>query len=167
MLETGGIYHIYNRGVNRQTVFTDENCFTYFLRLLEHIKLFNTALTQHNFKVAAHGKNTFSLVNPKLLNLGGLETLEKAVPVKLHAYCLMPNHFHLLLEQLIDGGISFYVRRILTSYSKAFNSRFGRTGPLWESRFKAKQAEDDYSYLQIIRYIHLNPIHSEKTKLGV
>lgn len=172
--ENGGIYHVYNRGVNKQTVFTDKDCFTYFLKLLNHAQRFNTAPTHHSQKVAAYGVDSFLLLdNSADLNLRDLENrghgngsaLKKSIPIKLHAYCLMPNHFHFLLEQLVDGGISFYVRRVLTSYSKTFNSRFNRTGPLWEGRFKAKQIEDDYSYLQVIRYIHLNPFHSGKTQV--
>lgn len=80
--------------------------------------------------------------------------------VRLLAYCFMPTHIHLLVEQISDGGISRYTNLILKSYSKYFNIKHRRKGPLWEGRFKSVLVETDEQFLHLTRYIHLNPVSS-------
>jgi putative transposase len=70
----------------------------------------------------------------------------------------MPNHFHLLLQQITDEGISKYLHRLQTGYTMYFNKRYERSGALFQSTFKCKQIKDDSYLLQLSRYIHLNPI---------
>lgn len=102
----------------------------------------------------------FRLVEP-IANPGGLQLpLDNYVPVRVHAFVVMPNHFHLILEQLVDGGVTRYVGRVLNSLTKGYNKVQQRIGPLWQSRFKAKWIGDDESYLQVMRYVHLNPVRS-------
>lgn len=77
--------------------------------------------------------------------------------VRLLAYCLMGNHFHLLLLQVERGAMASLMRSVMTSYSRYFNFKYKRSGALFESRYKASCVEND-AYLQhISRYIHLNP----------
>ena len=73
-------------------------------------------------------------------------------------YCLMPNHFHLVLTQLTKEGISIYINRLLNSYSRYFNVRHSRKGPLWEGRFKRKRVGSNEQLLHLSRYVHLNPV---------
>ena len=73
------------------------------------------------------------------------------------AWCLMPNHFHLLLYQIEEGGMSKLMHGIMTSYSLYFNHKYGRTGPLFESRYKGSRISSDEYLLHISRYIHRNP----------
>ena len=80
--------------------------------------------------------------------------------VRLLAYCFMPTHIHLLVEQIADGGISRYANLILKSYSKYFNIKHRRKGPLWEGRFKSVLVETDDQFSHLTRYIHLNPVSS-------
>lgn len=162
-LRTEQIYHVFNRGVDGKIVFPDEGAFGYFTSLLEHCKRFSTSLSQHAELVKSHGEEKYRLVNPSE-NPRGLQ--QGLTPVKLHAYSLMPTHFHLLVEQLITDGISEYVGRVCNSFTKAFNERFKRIGPLWQGKFKAKLISDDASYLQVIRYIHINPLYSSRLKVG-
>lgn len=159
-LETGEIYHVFNRGVNRKTVFPDHQTRTYFIRLLGHCKKYITPLTQHSQKAKVHGEEVFRLSDPD----DDSKPLRFRKPVGMHAYMVMPNHFHLLLQQLVDGGISWYINRICNAYTRSFNQRFKRRGPLWERRFSAKLVGDESSYLQVIRYIHLNPLNSHNFK---
>lgn len=77
--------------------------------------------------------------------------------VDLIAYCLMPTHVHLVLKQLKDNGVSTFMCNILNSYSKYFNTKHGRRGPLWETRFKSVLVESDEYLLHLTRYVHLNP----------
>lgn len=76
----------------------------------------------------------------------------------VHAYCLMPNHFHLLLEQSGEASLSHSVGRLSNSYARYFNLRHTRKGQLFEGRFKAKKIENDEYLLQLVRYIHRNPV---------
>ncbi len=77
--------------------------------------------------------------------------------VKTISYCVMPTHYHLLLEQVKDNGIEKFISKMLNSYAKYFNLRHKRSGPLWSSRFKSVEVVDDEQLLHLTRYIHLNP----------
>ncbi|HBU69442.1 MAG TPA: hypothetical protein DEE98_03555 [Elusimicrobia bacterium] len=77
--------------------------------------------------------------------------------VEIISYCFMPTHLHLILRQKKENGISKYVGNILNSYTKYFNTKHGRKGPLWEDRFKSIRVENDEYLLHLTRYIHLNP----------
>lgn len=82
---------------------------------------------------------------------------EKDRLVQIIAYCLMPTHIHLLLKQLKRNGISTFMSNILNSYSRYFNIKNKRKGPLWESRFRNVNVSADDQLLHLTRYIHLNP----------
>ncbi len=83
---------------------------------------------------------------------------QKAKIVDIIAYCIMPTHIHLIFKQLEDNGISRSVNNILNSYTRYFNTKHKRKGPLWESRFKSKLVENEEQLLHLSRYIHLNPV---------
>ena len=78
--------------------------------------------------------------------------------VEMLAYCFMPTHIHLVLKQLRPGGISKFINVVLKSYSKYFNVRYKRKGPLWEGRFRSVLVETDEQFLHLTRYVHLNPV---------
>ena len=78
--------------------------------------------------------------------------------VRVIAYCIMPTHIHLVLEQLRQDGISKYMNLVLKSYSGYFNIKYKRRGPLWETRFKNIIVEADEQLLHLTRYLHLNPV---------
>lgn len=78
--------------------------------------------------------------------------------VEIIAYCLMPTHIHLILKQLVDDGISKFMGRVLNSYTRYFNIRHDRTGPLWETRFKGVRINTDEQLLHTTRYLHLNSV---------
>ncbi len=79
----------------------------------------------------------------------------------LLAYCLMPNHFHLLLYQRADMGISNLMQSIMISYSMYFNRKYKRVGPVFQSKYKASEITKDNYLEHISRYIHLNPLRWE------
>ena len=108
------------------------------------------------------GFNELSLVNQQAI----VANLRKSqsILVEIVAYCLMPTHFHLLLKQVSDRGISKYMARVLNSYSRYFNVRHKRTGPLWTSRFKSVSVASDEQLLHLTRYIHLNPVSARIVK---
>lgn len=82
--------------------------------------------------------------------------------VQLIAYCLMPNHFHLLLKQISDSGLEKLTRRVMTGYVMYFNQKYQRVGSLFQGRYKAAMVDNDYYLQHVCRYIHLNP-----TELGL
>ncbi len=80
--------------------------------------------------------------------------------VEIIAYCLMPTHLHFILKQLRENGISQFMGLILNSFTRYFNSRYKRKGPLWEGRFKSVLVKDDAQFIHLTRYLHLNPTSS-------
>lgn len=86
--------------------------------------------------------------------------LVSQLQVDILAFCLMPNHFHLLLRQTADDGISRFVSKFCDSYSKYFNIKHDRVGPLFQGPFKAVRVESEEQLIHLSRYIHLNPISS-------
>lgn len=78
--------------------------------------------------------------------------------IDLLAYCLMPNHYHLLLHQASENALAEFMRSLSTSYTMYFNERYERVGPLFQGRYKARIVDTDAYSLHISRYIHLNPI---------
>lgn len=85
---------------------------------------------------------------------------EKSVKcgVSVLCYCLMPNHFHFLLKQIIDRSIVQFMNTVQLGYAKYFNTKYERVGPLFQGRFKAKMIESDEYLLYLSAYIHKNPI---------
>ena len=75
----------------------------------------------------------------------------------------MPNHFHLLLKQMLEGGIEEFMRKILNSYTKYYNTRYKRVGSLFQGQFKAVAIESDEQLIHVSRYIHLNPYVADLT----
>jgi putative transposase len=126
-----GYYHLYNRGVERRNIFL---CSEDYLTLLH---LFQAYLID----------NPLSPTASKSLQ-GRLELL---------AFCLLPNHFHLLLKQHDKTAMVEFMRKVFTSYSMYFNKKYKRTGTLFESRYKASLIDRPDYLLHLSRYIHHNP----------
>jgi len=138
-------YHIYNRGVDRRQIFMDEGDYLRFMVLLY---LSNNSEGVH-----------FGEYRKRGLLITDLFEEDRGEPlVAIGAYCLMPNHFHLLIREIKEGGISLFVKKLLTGYSMYFNKKYERTGPLFESRFKAEHVNNDGYMQYLLAYIHLNPV---------
>lgn len=78
--------------------------------------------------------------------------------VDICAYCIMPNHFHLLLREQVEGGISKFMQKLITGYTMYFNKRYDRTGVLFQGKYKAVHADTDTYLKYLLAYIHLNPV---------
>ena len=78
--------------------------------------------------------------------------------VEIHGWCLMDNHYHLLLSELVEGGITLFIRRLNIGYAKFFNEKYKRVGALFQGRTKRIHIHSDAYFLHILHYIHLNPL---------
>lgn len=132
-------YHVYNRGVEKRTIFLDDQDYTVFLGLLKRYLGADELVVN---KQGDKHRHAF----PKISH-----------EIQIQAYCLMPNHFHMLLYQTSKDGVHRLMRRVSTSYAMYFNSKYARVGGLFQGPYKASRINKD-SYLQhVSRYIHLNP----------
>lgn len=137
---SGGYYHLYNRGVNKRLIFKDQKDYSTFLSYLQFY-LTIPDLQGLSLKVSPSRKpNNYA---------GEIEFL---------AYCLMPNHFHLMLKQNSDYGISHFMSSVITKYVRYFNTRYKRIGPLFQGRYKAVRVTDEYQFTYLTKYIHRNPL---------
>lgn len=131
---TDSYYHVYARGVSKMDIYRDNEDYSVFLSLLKRY----------------------------LSNEPAKDEIGRAYPhfsgdVELLAFCLMPNHFHLLFYQHELGAITGLMRGVMTSYSRFFNQKHDRSGPLFETRYKSSRISNDRYLTHISRYIHLNP----------
>lgn len=136
-LVTGEYYHLYNRGVEKRTIFQDKSD---LLRFFQSIKEFNCvdpvgSIYEHSFhKEKDSGKKLVEIIS----------------------YCLNPNHFHLIVKQLEENGISEFMKRLSGGYTLYFNNRHKRSGVLFQGKFKSKHIDSD-TYLQHVSvYVNLN-----------
>ncbi|MDO8570827.1 MAG: transposase [Candidatus Daviesbacteria bacterium] len=143
----GEYYHIYNRGSEKRRIFEDTSDYRRFLKTLKYYQIEGPKPKFSNF--------------PNLI-VNKLDETKKIVEIA--NYCLMPNHFHLLIKQIRDGGITEFMNKSFNSYTKYYNTKHNRVGPLLQGVFKAVSIENDTQLIHISRYIHLNPISSHLTK---
>ncbi len=114
----------------------------------------------HIYNRGAHRKKIF-LENANYLYLISLfKKYSSQYSVIIVAYCLMPNHYHLILRQKDGGNISNFLRTTFNAYTQAINKRYNHSGTLFQGQCKSKQLNNDAHCLQVIRYIHRNPVSS-------
>ena len=141
-------YHIFSRSIAKYEIFNNSEDYQRIVNILD---LYRYA--DFNYKYS--GFNELSIINQGAI-WASLRKTENYL-IEIAAYCLMPTHIHLLLKQVADHGITKYMAKVLNSYSRYFNIRHKRTGPLWASRFKSVLVSDDEQLLHLTRYMHLNP----------
>lgn len=146
---TGEYYHLYNRGIDKRTIFKSERDYERFVMLL-YIANSNS---EKSFRLD-------NLINHSHKNFYEIMVLDKGEPlVSIGAWCLMANHFHLMVRQEVDGGITKFMRKLGVGYSMFFNIKYQRAGGLFGGLFKSKLIGDNDNYMrQLFAYIHLNPL---------
>jgi len=145
-LAVGEHYHVYSRGVEKRKIFMNTKDYNRFVALL-YIMNQDAPFTMGNF---LRDKN-------KSLEDIFMEKREGTL-VSILGYCLMPNHFHLILYEGSEGGISKFMGKLLTAYSMYFNTKYERSGPLFTHPFKSEHISNESQYVYIFSYVHLNPI---------
>jgi putative transposase len=133
-------YHCYTRGVDKRTVFEDVSEYERFKHLLY---LCNGTKTVHRSNLSASAD---------------IYAADRGDPlVAIGAYCLMPNHFHVLIREVREGGLSEFMRKVGIAYALFFNKKHDRVGNLFVKPFRAKHVSDDEYFKRVAQYIHLNP----------
>lgn len=133
-------YHLYSRGVDKRLIFLDDQDKKRFVKLL----------------YVCNGTKPVIYKTIQALPLDEIEIGERLVAIG--AYCLMPNHFHLLIREVSEGGAVKFMSKLLTAYSSYFNKKYDRTGALFGSEFKSTHADNDEYLKYLFAYIHLNPL---------
>src|SRR4030042_4549930 len=151
VLANDQVYHVINRGVNHQNIYMNKWDYKRALITLKYYQYNSTPLSLSHFLY---------------LNKEEQQEIFKSIKkkskknIEIYAYCLMPNHFHLLLKQKIENGISKFLSNFQNSYTKYLNLSKKRTGHLFQGQFKAVRIETDEQFIHVARYIHLNPFTS-------
>ena len=135
----GEYFHIYNRGSDKRKIFNDNRDYHYFLKILY------LANSEKSFVLRDLRQDIYSVDRGKNL-------------VSIGAYCAMPNHFHMLITPLEEKGLSKFMLKFTTALSMYHNTKYSRSGSLFEGKFKAEHANDDRYLKYLFSYIHLNPI---------
>jgi len=148
-LVTSLYYHIYNRGVDKRDIFMNKADLD---RFVLSVKEFNTIDPIGSIKDLMSS----DVQRPERDKLQPL--------VSIVCYCFNPNHFHFILKQEVDGGISEFFKRLLGGYTKYFNLIHNRSGALFQGRFKSNLIDDDAYFLKIRPYVHLNYLIHEIPK---
>lgn len=151
VLATDEFYHIFNMGVASQPVFTDKKSYQ---RAVE------TAFYYQNRNLPLRYSHFITQQKEKRAEILNRLRSERKLLVYIIAFCLMPNHFHFLLRQVFDNGISKFLGNFTNSYTRYFNTKNDRQGSLFQGKFKAVRIETEEQLLHVSRYIHLNPYTS-------
>lgn len=150
------LYHLLNRGVDKRTIFLDTQDYA---RFVQGMFEFNSSHPVPNIK----RNSSFSAPSP---SLGGFDPKaatrgfeqEMARIVDIHGWCLMKNHYHLLVSERKEGGLTQFIRKLNIGYAKYFNEKYKRSGTLFQSRTKKVHINSDAHFLHILNYVHLNPL---------
>jgi putative transposase len=136
----GEYYHIYNRGVDKRHIYLDLSDKERMLKLL----------------YVSNGTKPFVYRDIQNKALHEIDRDDQLVAIG--AYCMMPNHFHILVKETREGGMTSFMEKLTTAYSMYFNKKSKRTGFLFESNFKAQHVDTDEYLKYLYAYIHLNPV---------
>lgn len=135
------LWHVLNRGVDKRDIVKSDKD---RIRFIHNLYAFNDSNVVTHISQPARRDASTRYMRKQL--------------VHVHAFCLMNNHYHLLLSQIQENGISNYMRKINMGYAKYFNEKYSRTGALWQGKYKKVLIKRDPQFMYIPFYIHLNPL---------
>lgn len=156
----GEYYHIYNRGTQKQDIFNNDEDRIRFLFLL---------LTFQGKKHIANINRTIkNNVQNRVLNIRYdlIQDIVEERIVEIVAFCLMPNHFHIIIKEVKESGIAEYTQRVFLAYTKYFNTRYEKSGHLFQGSYKSVHIIDDEQLMYLSAYIHKNPLTLREWKLS-
>ena len=146
------LYHVLNRGVDKRKIFL---CNQDYFRFIHNLFEFNdqNPSSANNY----YFSQSLDIRCPKIgrkLN----ERKPRKLLVNIHAFCIMPNHYHILLSPNVEDGMPKFMKKINMGYAKYFNEKNKRTGALFQGKYKSVHISNDSHFLYIPYYIHLNPL---------
>ena len=146
-------YHCYSRGIDKRIAYEDVHDYR---RFLEQLYLANNKTPLRRDDI---GTQNFEKI---------LQVQRNGMLVSIGAFCLMPNHFHLVLKEIAENGITTFMQKLGTAYTMYFNVRYARTGNLFVKPFRSRHIENDRYLQHLINYVHCNPaeLYEPKWKIG-
>ena len=144
----GEYYHIYNRGVDKRIIFSTKLDIDRFFKSMIEFNIVDP--------IGSLYENSFRQLGGSTAKLATVSNKKGKKLVNIVAYCLNPNHFHFILEQLTDRGISEFMKRLSGGYTWYFNNKYDRTGSLFQGRFKAVHVNSNEYLLHVSAYVNLN-----------
>ncbi len=141
-LAFGEYFHVYNRGADKRLIFNDDADYKRFTELLY---LSNT-------------ERAINIRDIREVTTSIFDFDREVQLVYIGAYCLMPNHFHILVTPARENGVQNFMQKLTTGYSMYFNKRYERKGTLFQGRYKSHHADSDIYLKYLYSYIHLNPV---------
>ncbi|MFA6081673.1 MAG: transposase [Patescibacteria group bacterium] len=157
-----GFYHVYNRGVEKRNIFLGEQDYKVFL---SYLKLYLTSKDDSVIEIKKRADLSEDQKNEKISKLMALKNYFNKI--ELLCYVLMPNHFHIEIRQKDKNDMERFLRSVITKYSKYFNKKYNRVGPLFQGRYNAVLITNERYLLHLGRYIHLNPQEIIANKLNL
>lgn len=143
-----GIYHVYNKTIEGKKILINNNICQRLLDLIQYYRSSQSILRFSKFqKLTEVFKNSYER---RIFD-------KRAFRISILSYCLMPTHYHFLLKQNIKNGISIFISQIQNSFTKYYNTKNKRIGPIFLHRFKSKPIQSEEQLKHVSRYIHLNP----------
>ena len=147
ILSTGEIYHLFNRSIGKEIIFSSERYLYKILQIVDYYR-FNQRLKYSEFSRLNAG-----------LQQNYLSSIISQLPlIEIYVFSFMPNHYHFLAKQLQDKGISKFLSNIQNSFAKNYNFINNRHGSLFDHNFKAKRITNNEEFIHVSRYIHLNHV---------
>jgi len=149
----GNIYHVLNRGVDKRKIFLDTKD---HFRFIHDLFEFNDTEPVNNLTYYFQNTKSKDIARPYIKKRK--QGKKRKLLVDMLAFCLMPNHYHLLMQPHTEDGISKFMKKLNMGYAKYFNSKYQRSGALFEGRYKAIRIEQEPHFIHLPYYIHLNPL---------
>ena len=147
------LYHVLNRGVDKRKIFMDSSDYVRFIHDMYAFNSPDRVINTH--RICTSESATFA----HMLDVRRPTYEQKYDPiVDIHGWCLMGNHYHLLLSERVEGGLSLFLKKLNGGYAKYFNERYTRSGALFQGKTKRILIDSDGYFLYILHYIHLNPL---------
>jgi len=149
-MENFELFHVLNRGVDKRQIFMDKQ---------DHYRFVHDLFEFNDKNPAAHSYYYNTPIDPQSSDIGCRKIKEKRdLLVHIHAFCMMPNHYHLLVSPVVEDGLPKFMKKLNMGYAKYFNKKYERSGALFQGCYKSVPIVSDSHFLFIPFYIHLNPL---------
>jgi len=155
----GYVYHVYNRGVHRSDTFLSSSDYVKWERMLYWYAHFDYPLSIYAQRLE-HLKEHNGDLDQYISEIEKKYRMDRPL-VLIYAYVEMPNHYHMVLEQNVEYGISKYMHKLSTAFTQYFNQKYNMTGSLFQGRYKALRAITDEQLHQLMLYVLRNPIEAK------